>query len=434
MKKFRKFALGAISVVAALGLAACSSEKKENNNTTENGGNNGGNNGGDSGNNGDKTETKAIKYQFTGSDTSFASYGFAFTYYLNIYTDGTLDGYGYEMYSLDTTDSASNTHFHKWYEGKWAATKDDDDNDAIRAAVKYADGTAGLTGQAITGTQNVIISYKSDGTTPLNISNFNIPSGISGRAVTLTYMETPYQTANDFINGTVYQFTEPTDSIAYFDDTDNKERIYLFAGGKGDYYGAKLNDDKSLKGYYPKSAVTWAYTDSKLTITVSGTTHEVTIDGKKGTCAWEEALTAEYSTKHNFVCQDVFALTATETGGGSTTYSAGTVYFTYNYNTEYGLKSTFHADYATWTAAVGSATAAYTPVAGNTETLLAFTNDDTSSDGTFVLKKDGSFDFAITMASYKITKSGTFTFGSYKFTFTTTDGSVAVTETSIQGM
>lgn len=433
MTKFRKYALSALSLVAVLGLASCSNNKEEDK-TVNNGGNTGdnGNNGNNGGNEGDKKTEKEIKYQFTGSNTEMASYGFAYSYYLNIYTDGTLDGYGYEMYSLDTTDAATNTKLHKWYDGKWAATKDDDDNEAIRAVVNYVDGLAGATGESIKGKQEVVISYQSDGKTPLNLTNFNIPIGISGRSVSMTYMATPYATANDFIKGTVYQFKEPTDSLAYFEDTVTKERIYCFAEGKGDYYGARLKEDNSLLGYYPKSAASWSYTSNKLTLTLSGSAHEVTLEGTKGTVAWEEAIYGDYKSTYNFVCNDVSKLIAGETKSDTPAYAQGSVYFTYNYLKSYGQSCTFYANYATWSTATGSATAAYVPVEGNTETLLSFTNADANSNGTFVLKKNGTFAFAITLAGNAISKEGTFAFANYTFTFTTTDGSVEVTKTSIQ--
>lgn len=368
-------------------------------------------------------EEVTISYQFTGENTEMAAYGMAYTYYLNLYSDGTLDGYGYAMYSLDTTDAATNTSFTKWYEGKWAESVDDNDDKAIKAIVNYCDGVKSMTGEALTGKFTYTISYATDGVTPLPISNFSVPLGISGRQVTLEYNATPYATANEFIAATVYKFTAPTTYAALFEETTTKERIYLYADNTGENFGARLNKDGTLKGYYPTAKpVAWAYTDGALTITLNGTVHTVTVDGTTGTMTWEEAIYGDYKATYNFACSDISALIASESGGTgeeTVTYPQGTLYFDYTAIVSSQLKARFTCSAATWSAAGAMG---YTAVAGDTDVLFSFTQeveDGGTASMTFDCLKDGTYKFAY--STYHITETGTWTFASYSFTYTGSD-------------
>lgn len=374
---------------------------------------------------------KTISYQFAGQDTSMASYGFAYSYYLNLYSDGKIDGYGYKMYSLNTDSAETNTDYTQWFTGSWKTGVDDNDDPALKAVVKYVEGLKSATGEALSGSFNYNISFASDNKTPLAISQFSIPIGLSGRQVTLEYNATPYATGDAFIAATVYKFVEPTGYKAYFEDVDNKDRIYLLAKGKGNYYGAVLKEDKSLKGYYPKEEVTWSYSNNELSITISGAKHVVTIaSDNKGTMEWEETIYGDYKTKHNFACADVSSLTTEEVKSDAVTYPKGTIYFTYNYYPSYSLKCTFSAGYQVWATAIGDVSKAYTNT-NSEEELFAFTNDDSSPNATFKLYKNGTFKFHNAFGSQNIDFDGTFTYASYKFTFTTNNNDVEVTETSI---
>lgn len=423
--KRRTLTLAILSVLSVVGMASCSrtggkesspsstpasSEKETGNSTTK-----------------APTADHTVKYQYVGTNTEMADYGFAYAIYLNLYADGTLDGGAYDMYSLNTEDEKTNKNLHQWYSGKWKMGKDDNDDEAITASVSYVDGTKYMTGDAATGKQTLTISFASDGKTPLNLSQFNVPLGISGRAMELAYNPTTYNTLNDFIAAYVYKFEAPANALAFFDDTGNKERLYALPNGEGKYFGAVLNKDKTLKGYYPKTTFTWGYTAANgLTVTLGGTTHTVAVEGEKGTISYEEVVYGDYKNKHNFVCEDVTPLTKSEVSS-KVTYERGTVYFTYDYMPSYKLSAKFFAKAADW-AVVNN----WTKDESSTEKLFAFTNEDNTSKATFTLFKNGSFKFHTVMAGHDIDKVGTFEFSNYKFTFTTTDNSVAKVSTNIQ--
>lgn len=426
--KRRTLTLTILSVLSVFGLASCGNDKKSESKSTAP----------VSEKVSEKTSidtTKStepvadhtVKYQYTGTNTEMADYGFAYSIYLNLYADGTLDGGAYDMYSLNTEDASTNTNLHKWYTGKWVLGKDDNDDEAITAVVNYAEGVKYMSGDAATGKQMLTISFASDGKTPLNLSQFNVPLGLSGRAMELQYNATPYTNLNDFIAATVYHFEAPADAKAYFDDTENKERLYMLPNGEGQYFGAVLNEDKTLKGYYPKTTFTWGYSqESGLTVSLGGTTHTVAIEGTKGTISYEEAIYGDYKAQHNFVCEDVTPLTSQDVASG-TTYEKGTAYFTYNYLPSYNLSAKFYAKAATWMV-VNS----WTKDEASTDELFAFTNEDSNSQATFVLLKNGSFKFHNVLAGNNLDKVGTFEFANYKFTFTTTDGSVETVSTNMQ--
>lgn len=421
----------AVSILSIASLAACGETSSTNKNTST----------GDakvtdntttSSTTDNQSTQHTLVHQYYGEDTEYANYGFAYTYYLNLYSDGQLDGYGYKFYSLDTTEAANNTNYQQWFTGKWGKAKDDDDEDCYKLVVSYVDGLKSMAGQAMSGKYNYIV-YE-NGSKLTKIDGFNVPLGMSGRSVVLNYNEnTFYTSGDDFISKTVYKFIEPTSYAALFEDVDNKERIYLNADNTGYYYGAATDPKTNTLGYYPKQEVTWAYAEGKLYVTIDSK-REVTIDGKKGTLVWEETLQGDYKTNHNFACNDISSLTSKESGGDTdsgSTYETNTLYFTYNYMPSYHLSSTFHANQAIWTAALGSAvTSTYTNTE-STDQLMVFTNDDTTSAATFTLAKNGTFTFSNTLAGNVITKTGTFTWANYKFTFTTTDGSVETTTTSI---
>jgi hypothetical protein len=279
-----------------------------------------------------------------------------------------------------------------------------------------------MTGEALTGKYTYTISYATDGVTPLPISNFSVPLGISGRQVTLEYNATPYATANEFIAATVYKFTAPTTYAALFEETTTKERIYLYADNTGENFGARLNKDGTLKGYYPTAKpVSWSYQNETLTINLNGTAHVVNITDNAGSMSWEEAIYGDYKATYNFVCEDVTALIKKESGGNEggeeqKTYAQGTLYFDYTAIASSQLKCRFVCSAAVWSAANALN---YTPVEGNTDVLFSFTQEVAEGENasmTFDCLKDGTYKFAY--ATYQLEEVGTWTFASYSFSYT----------------
>ena len=367
-------------------------------------------------------EEHTLKYQWTGVNTEMANFGFAYSYILNLYADGKLDGYGYSMYSLDTSAAEENKNLVKWYDGVWAIATDDNDDECIKAVVNFADGVKGQTGQPITGKNTYLINFASDGETPLNISGFTIPIGISGRSVTLEYNADPYETLDEFIQDTSYKFVEPEEYAAVFEDTVTKERLYLFADNTGFDYGARF-DETTLIGYYPKGEISWSYKEEKLTVVIGGTPREAVIaEDKSATIAWEEAIYGDYVAKYNFYCEDVSNLIGEESGGEQEgpSYSQGTLYFDYVAVASSQLKARFVCSAAVW----GAANALnYQPVEGDTDVLFSFSQEVKEGENascTFDCLKDGTYKFCFT--SYHLTETGTWSFNNYSFKYVDANG------------
>ena len=363
-----------------------------------------------------------LQYQWTGVNTEMANFGFAYSYILNLYADGKLDGYGYSMYSLDTSAAEENKNLVKWYDGVWGLATDDNEDECIKAVVNFADGVKGQTGQPITGKNTYLINFASDGETPLNISGFTIPIGISGRSVTLEYNADPYETLDEFIQDTSYKFVEPEEYAAVFEDTATKERLYLFADNTGFDYGARF-DETTLIGYYPKGEISWSYKEEKLTVVIGGTPREAVIaEDKSATIAWEEAIYGDYVAKYNFYCEDVSNLIGEESGGEQEgpSYSQGTLYFDYVAVASAQLKARFVCSAAVW----GAANALnYQPVEGDTDVLFSFSQEveeGGKASCTFDCLKDGTYKFCFT--SYGLTENGTWSFNNYSFKYVDANG------------
>ena len=433
--KLKRLALLALSTISVFGMASCGETPASNTNPTEtttqqttpnttSGENTPNTTAGENTTNSEEEQKEhTLQYQWTGVNTEMANFGFAYSYILNLYADGKLDGYGYSMYSLDTSAAEENKSLTKWYDGVWAIATDDDDNECIKAVVNFADGVKGQTGQPITGKNTYLINFDSDGETPLNISGFTIPIGISGRSVTLEYNADPYETLDEFIQDTSYKFVEPEEYAAVFEDTKTKERLYLFADNTGFDYGARLGENDTLIGYYPKGEISWSYKEEKLTVVIGGTPHEAVIaENKSATIAWEEAVYGDYVAKYNFYCEDVSNLIGQESGGEEEgpSYSQGTLYFDYVALASSQVKARFVCSASDW---LNANALNYKPVEGDTGVLFSFAQEVGHGEKAschFDCLKDGTYKFSFT--SYSLTETGTWSFNNYSFKYVDAKG------------
>lgn len=433
--KLKRLALLALSTISVFGMASCGETPASNTNPTEtttqqttpnttSGENTPNTTAGENTTNSEEEQKEhTLQYQWTGVNTEMANFGFAYSYILNLYADGKLDGYGYSIYSLDTSAAEENKNLTKWFDGVWGLATDDDDNECIKAVVNIVDGVKGQTGQPITGKNTYLINFASDDKTPLNISNFTIPIGISGRSVKLEYNADPYETLDEFIQETSYKFVEPEEYAAIFEDTETKEKLYLFADNTGSDYGARLDKNGAFIGYYPKGEISWSYKEEKLTVVIGGTPREAVIaENKSATIAWEEAVYGDYVARYNFYCEDVSNLIGKESGGEQEgpSYSQGTLYFDYVAVASAQLKARFVCSAAVWSTA---SALNYQPVKGDTDVLFSFTEEvkeGESASCTFDCLKDGTYKFSF--PSYKITETGTWSFNNYSFKYVDANG------------
>lgn len=248
-------------------------------------------------------EEATIVYQFTGYNDEMMEYGMAYSYYINLYSDNSIIGYGYSAYSLDTSDWETNSNISQWFTGRWTTTTDEEDQEVIRAIVN-------IDSNDIVSKDEYLIPFSNDGVTPLSISDFKIPIGLTGRKVTMAYNPTPYTDNNAFIEDTVYKFEEPdADTVsAIFVEDSAKDRLYLFSDNTGYNYGARLSEDSSVKGYYPKGSISWSYSSTEgLVITIAAASHTATIDGNTATLTFETS-TMGYSFTYSYTCSDISKL------------------------------------------------------------------------------------------------------------------------------
>lgn len=368
---------------------------------------------------------KTIQYQYTGDSTtgdpSLAAYGFAYSYYINLYNDGTIDGGGYSIYSMDTRPAESNEHYYHWFTGRWGKGKDEDEEECLRLIVNYADGTKSVTGDPLTGKFTYYV-YEEKGKLT-DIDQFNVPIALSGRQLPITYHETPYQTADDFIKATSYHFAEPTEYLAKLEDTTNHQYIFAEKDGKAERFGSAIDPEDNTRKYYPTGASTsWSYSDSKLTFTINGTAHEATIgeDKKSITLAWEDVVSygdQSSKTDYNFTCADGSKLLTGETTTGDTTsetHEKGELYFTYVIGG--ALKLEYSAKASVWAAGFG-ATGSYTPDETSSDNLFDFTCKD-HDDRPLHILKNGTYSLSFSIGGYAIKKTGKYTFSHYSLVLT----------------
>lgn len=376
----------------------------------------------------DKTSTvetkEGIKYQFVGdstSDTGMAAYGFVYSFYMNLNNDGTIEGGGYSIYSMDTRPAATNEHYVKWFTGKWGASKDDDDSPCLKLSVSYADGVKSVTGAPLSGKFTYIVYEENNAVS--NIAQFNVPIALSGRVLPINYNANVYKTADDFIKGTAYQFVEPKEYLAKLEDTTNYQYIYAEADGKAQRFASAIDPADNQRKYYPYgSSTSWSYSDNKLTFNINGEDKDATIgeDGKSITLAWKDTVSygdSSSETDYSFTCADGSKLLSGETKKDTGSHANYDMYFTY---VAFGgkLKLEYNAAVTVWGAALGSS-GSYTAVEGDTTNLFDFTCTNIKGADLHVLK-NGTYKFSTTLGGYDISKSGTWTFSGFKFVLTET--------------
>jgi len=232
----------------------------------------------------DGTSVASVDEEVTISKQFVAHYdemkGFGFDYYaiLNLYSNGTLQLSGYQSLSKDTSDYQTNKGFsYDWGNGAWKMDKDEEGDDALVMSVKFgADAYNVMADENLVGTNKYYAYPKADGSCQFTI---NLPI-ISGRTATMVNTgAVVYADYNAFIQANKYVFTAPTNSVAELTDAANGYKIYLTDDNKAVY----VSGGKDGGVYSDYKNGTWAYADSKLSLTFDGATTEATIEGTTAT-------------------------------------------------------------------------------------------------------------------------------------------------------
>lgn len=223
----KSLCLTSLAILATSGLVSCGgSNNNDNNNPDPN----------------PKPETPTIKYQFSGhyTDETLTGYGYDWYILLNLYSDGSVKGSGYNILSMDSSSYDKNTGFREnWYIGKWKDAVNEEDLSYIDLSVSYSsDAKNDMGGNTLTGSFNYEIYEKSDKTMSFTI---DVPV-FSGRKQEITSSGTiNYKTLDEFIQKNLYTWTEP-ESIAVFNNEEGSlSRIYVQNDGKALCYNGKVD-------------------------------------------------------------------------------------------------------------------------------------------------------------------------------------------------
>lgn len=286
-KKF--LCLTSLAILATSGLVSCGGSKDDNtdNNTNTN------------------PETPTIKYQFSGhyTDETLTGYGYDWYILLNLYTDGSVKGSGYNSLSMDSSSYEDNGGFReKWYVGKWKDAINEEDLNYIDLSVSYSsDAINDMGGNTLSGSFTYEIYTKSD-----NSMSFTIDVPVfSGRKQEISGSTTiNYKDFDEFIQKNLYTWTEP-ESIAIFNNSEGSlARLYVQDEGKALCYTGKVDPATKEAKYVISGTWSWKKDGDKLIFNDGTVDHEVVIEGKKGTIEYEQSLMG-HTIKYKYVCEDI---------------------------------------------------------------------------------------------------------------------------------
>lgn len=302
MKNLKKWLISGLAVAAAatmaLGLAACNDDTKKDEE--------------EGGNKPPVTETAEISYQFTGHYTDSTLTGMGFDYYvvLNLMSDGSVAGSGYNSLTMDSSPYAENSGFaEKWYKGSWEDTVNEEGLDCIVLNVSYdTDAVNSMTGGQLVGNFEYQLYKDSQGNIKFTL---DVPFA-SGRQTEVTGSATvQYKTLDDFIQGNLYEFEEP-EYIAMFQSTAKSEasaRLYCQDDGTALFYTSTQDPATKEEKYRLNSTWQWRCTDDSFTIIQSETDSiDATVSGTSATFAYTYSLMGYVTINYELSCDDISVL------------------------------------------------------------------------------------------------------------------------------
>lgn len=262
-----------------------------------------------------KEDTKTIAYQFKGNYTDATLTGLGYDYYilLNLFSDGTVAGSGYNKLSMDSSSYEKNTGFsEKWWKGTWKDAKNDEDLAYIDLKVSYGSDAKNIMGGTTLEGSFEYELYKD----AAGKMTFTIDCPIfSGRKQEISGSSTvEYADFNSFIQGNLYTWTAPTGSIAVFDTTSESStiaRIYCMPKGSAYYYTGKTDPATNEVKYIAAGEWTWSYA-TDLVFSNGTTSYTATVTDNAATLTYTTNLMGN-EFKYVYSCSDVSAL---KTDGG----------------------------------------------------------------------------------------------------------------------
>lgn len=282
-----------------------------------------------------KPDAATITYQFTGASDELANYGWAYYVYLNLWSDGTVSGSGYNYLSVE------NALKEKWFRGSWEEKEDEDAGKIVQLkAIWDSDATNDMSGGTSTAgrIENYTLYFDEDGTT-LTDFTLKIPL-MSERDATMTcHVPALYQTQDEFIAGAKEYGAAHQPGGGGDDDEKDYGNAIATLTTTEDEYTAVFYDSGVvvIDANYAKPVLGWKYENGTFTFTETEgnkqgqttTDATLTVDGTTGTLEY-----SLYGTVTFTYTGDVSALIGEET--------APTVLATLT--GENGITATFYSD------------------------------------------------------------------------------------------
>lgn len=266
------------------------------------------------GGNGSSTTTETIAYQFLGTftDATVQMMGFEYEILLNLNTDGTVEGSGYNILSMDTSTYTENSGFYDdWIGGSWEEGEDEEGQECIVLETVFGKDAVNIMpgGAPLTGTEHSYNLYPdADGTITFTL-DWPVFSGRTGEVTgssTITYHD-----KDSFIKGVAYQFDEPENSLAMF--ADETAHFHLYCLDDNTTVLASGKEDPGSKDYKYSTVKngTWSYENEKLSFKFDGdeNTYEAKIEGTKATLEYRYVLYGDYGIDLVLTLDDVTPLT-----------------------------------------------------------------------------------------------------------------------------
>lgn len=291
-------------------LAGCSGEGSSQTPSSSQGGNSSVGNSGES----SVTETSSITYQFLGryTDATVQAMGFDYQILLNLNADGTVEGSGYNVLSMDTSSYSDNTGFYDdWINGDWEETTDEEGGDCIVLNTVYGNDAVNIMpgGSPLTGTKHSYTLYPDEDGSITFTLDWPV---FSGRTADVTGSKTiTYKDKDSFIKGVAYEYDEPENSLAMFADETNHFHLYCLDDNTTILTSGKEDPGSGDYKYSQVKTGTWEYADAALSFAFDGdeTKYEATIEGTKATLNYRYVLYGDYGTDLVLTLDDVTPLT-----------------------------------------------------------------------------------------------------------------------------
>lgn len=243
------------------------------------------------------TDEVTITYQFTGANDELSGYGMAYYVYLNLWSDGSVSGSGYNYLWTEGGLGGSSALKEKWFRGSWEEKADEDAGKIVQLkAIWDTDATNDMNGGTSTAgrIENYSLYFADDGKT-LTDFTLKIPLMSERNAEMTCHVPALYADKDAFVQGAIAygEAHMPGDDggdeeedygnvLVTFKSSDDKEAVFYDSG----VVVIDAGRMKPVLGWkYENNAFTFTETDGdKKGQTTDAAT--LTVDGTMGTLTY----------------------------------------------------------------------------------------------------------------------------------------------------